>query len=153
MKNTDQPVNIYPLLILLLIAAFLVFSAWSAHRATSLGSRVTDASYYSKGLKYNSTEVERRAAEVLGWKLDTRLDRRTLIFRLSDRNGHAISGAAGSLYLAIPDAAENVYLPLTETGPGRYQVTLDHTLSGAIQARLELERNGARLNRHLLLNP
>lgn len=145
--------NIYPPLILLLIVSFLVFSAWCAFQAAGLGSRVTDADYYSKGLKYTSTEVERRAAEVLGWNLETSLDGRRLTFRLSDHDGRAITGATGTLYLAIPGTAENVYLPLTETRPGRYLVTLDKRITGAIQARIELERRGARLNRHLLLNP
>ncbi len=145
--------NIYPPMILLLIGAFLVFSGWAAHRAAGLGSQVTDADYYSKGLRYTSTEVERRAAEVLGWNLDTTLDGRRLVFRLSDHDGRAITGARGSLYLAIPGRAENVYLPLAETEPGHYLVTLEQGISGAIQARLEVERNGARLNRHLLLNP
>ncbi len=143
----------YPALILLLISAFLVFSAWAAFRAAGLGSKVTDADYYSKGLKYNTTEIERRAAEVLGWNLETSLAGRDLLFRLTDRRGRAITGARGRLHLAIPGAAENIFLPLAEAAPGLYRVTLAGALSGTIQARLELERDGARLNRHLLLNP
>ncbi len=145
--------NIYPPMILLLIASFLAFSAWCAFQAAGLGSKVTDADYYSKGLKYNTTEVERRAAEVLGWNLETTLDGQTLVFRLSDRDHRAITGARGTLYMAVPGRAENVYLKLVEEQPGRYRVTLDRMLTRAVQARLELERNGARLNRHLLLNP
>jgi len=138
-------------MILLLISGFLVFLAWSAFQAAGLGSRVTDADYYSKGLKYNTTQVEKRAAEVLGWNLTTRLDGRILEFRLTDSRGE-VDRAEGSLYLAIPGTAENIHLSIQEVGAGLYQVRLDDTINGTIQARLELERDGARLNRQLLLN-
>ena len=71
--------NIYPAMILLLISCFLIFSTWAAFQAAGLGSKVTDTDYYSKGLKYNTSQVEKRAAEVLGWNLETRLDGRDLI--------------------------------------------------------------------------
>lgn len=144
--------NIYPPLILLLLGAFLLFSVWSAFQAAGLGSEVTDADYYSKGLRYNTTMVEKRAATVLGWRVSTTLNGRILEFRLTDRDGSLVDRATGSIYLAIPDAAENVNLPLKEVAAGLYQVTLSKDFSGAIQARLELERDGARLNRQLLLN-
>ncbi len=144
--------NIYPGMILLLIGAFLVFLSWSAFQAAGLGTRVTDAAYYSKGLKYNTTQVEKRAAEVLGWNLETRLDGRILSFHLTDNRGGEVDRAVGSLYLAIPGSAENMYLPLEEVSAGRYRVSFDDDVSGTIQARLELERDGARLNRQLLLN-
>jgi nitrogen fixation protein FixH len=144
--------NIYPPLILLLLGAFLLFSTWSAFQAAGLGSEVTDAEYYSKGLKYNTTMVEKRAAIVLGWNLSTRLEGRTLEFSLTDRDGGVVDRATGFIYLAIPDAAENINLPLKEIAAGLYQVTLSKDFSGAIQARLEFELDGARLNRQLLLN-
>ena len=144
--------NIYPALILLLLGAFLLFSVWAALQASGLGSDVTDADYYSKGLKYNTTLVEKRAASVLGWALSTDLEGRLLTFRLKDREGMPVDRAVGSLYLAIPGAAENVNIPLKEVGNGVYQVTLNSAFKGAIQTRLEFERDGARLNRQLLLN-
>jgi nitrogen fixation protein FixH len=147
-----KKINIYPPLILLLLGAFLLFSVWSAFQAAGLGSEVTDADYYSKGLRYNATMVEKRAATVLGWNLSTSLEGRTLEFRLTDRDGRVVERAIGSLYLAIPDAAENVNLPIEEVTAGFYQVTLGKYFSGTIQARLEFERDGARLNRQLLLN-
>ncbi len=144
--------NIYPPLILLLLGAFLVFSVWSAFQAAGLGSKVTDADYYSKGLRYNTTMVEKRAAMVLGWQLSTELDGRTLQFRLQDRDGQPVDRASGSLYLAIPGAAENVHIPLQEVAAGVYQIVLDANFKGAIQTRLEFARDGARMNRQLLLN-
>lgn len=144
--------NWYPFMIVLLVSGFLVFLVWSAFQAAGLGSRVTDADYYSKGLKYNTTQVEKRAGEVLGWHLETRLNGRILEFRLADRKSGKVERASGTLYLAIPGKAENIRLPLQEVAPGQYRVNLGDSISGAIQVRLELERNGARLSRQLLLN-
>ena len=139
-------------MILLLICGFLLFLFWSAFQAAGLGSKVTDGDYYSKGLKYNTSIVEKRAAEVLGWNLEVRLDGRTLDFHLMDHEGAEIDRAVGTLYLAIPGMAENIHLPLQEVASGYYRVKLDDNISGTIQARLELERQGARLHRQLLLN-
>jgi nitrogen fixation protein FixH len=149
---TETKKNMYPPLILLLIGGFLIFSLWSALQATGLGSKVTDADYYSKGLKYNTTQVEKRAAEVLGWSLETKLIGRNLEFRLTDQEGGDVDRATGTLYLAIPGTAENIHLPMQEVSSGYYQVNLGDNINGTIQARLELERDGARLNRQLLLN-
>ena len=149
-ENRKQ--NIYPAMIMLLIGGFLIFLLWSAFQAVGLGSKVTDADYYSKGLKYNTTQVEKRAAEVLGWNLETRLDGRTLEFLLIDHEGNEVDRATGTLYLAIPGTAENILLPLQEINSGHYRVNLGVNFNGTIQARLELERDGARLNRQLLLN-
>ena len=139
-------------MIMLLIGGFIIFLVWSAFQAAGLGSKVTDADYYSKGLKYNTTQVEKRAAEVLGWNLETQLDGRTLEFHLFDDKGGKVDRATGTLYLAIPDSAENIHLPLEEVSAGHYRVNLGDNINGTIQARLELEREGARLNRQLLLN-
>lgn len=144
--------HFYPLMILLLIGGFLIFLVWSAFHATGLGSKVTDSDYYSKGLKYNSTMVEKRAAEVLGWNLQTRLEGRVIEFYLTDQKGVEVDRAVGTLYLAIPGSAENFHLPLQEFTAGHYRVNLDATITGSIQARLELERQGVRLYRQLLLN-
>jgi len=139
-------------MIMLLIGGFIIFLVWSAFQAAGLGSKVTDADYYSKGLKYNTTQVEKRAAEVLGWNLETQLDGRTLEFYLVDDKGGKVDRATGTLYLAIPGSAENIHLPLEEVSAGHYRVNLGDNINGTIQARLELEREGARLNRQLLLN-
>lgn len=144
--------TIYPYLIMLTIGGFLAFLAWSAYQASGLGSKVTDTDYYSKGLEYNSTMVEKRAAEVLGWQLEARLEGLTIEFLLTSQEGIPVDRAVGTLYLAIPGSAENIRLPLNEVGSGYYLVNLGDDISGTIQARLEFEREGARLNRQLLLN-
>jgi nitrogen fixation protein FixH len=144
--------NSYPLLILLLIGSFLCFSVWSAMRAIDAGPEVTDADYYSKGLKYNSTLLEKRAAAVLGWKVATQLVGRTLEFRLSDKAGNPVEAAHGEIFLYLKGSSSSKKLPLHEAEPGTYIFNLTAGMSGEMNARLEFELNGARINRQLLLN-
>lgn len=144
--------NFYPPLILALIGGFLTFLAWSAFQATGPGSRVTDSDYYSKGLKYNTTQGEKHAADVLGWRLRSHLNGRTIEFHLTNSTGAEVDHASGLLSLAIPDAAENMQLPLKEIRAGIYRAIISANIHGPIQASLEIERDGARLHRQLLLN-
>ncbi|NOR49793.1 MAG: hypothetical protein GQ530_02005 [Desulfuromonadales bacterium] len=144
--------NFYPLLILLLLGSFLCFSVWSAMRAADLGPQIADTDYYSKGLKYSSTLVEKRAAAVLGWTVSTRLVGRTLEFHLSDKQGQPVRAAKGTLLLYLPEAASSIRFPLQEIDTGVYQLHLTAGMTGEMTARLEFEREGARLNRQLLLN-
>jgi len=67
MKKT----NLYPVFVLLIIGSFICFLSWSAMRVSNSGPQVTDADYYSKGLRYTSTLLEKRGAAVLGWRVDT----------------------------------------------------------------------------------
>lgn len=144
--------NLYKPLILLLLCSFLVFSAWSAWQASSRGSQVTDRDYYSKGLKYNSTLVERRAAEVLGWSLVTEISGQTLIFHVTDSKDSNVSGAQGTLYLYLPDNPKGQEFQLQESSSGDYQVELPSDLNGTLRARVMFEREGARLNHQLQIN-
>lgn len=150
--QSENKKNMYPAMIVLLIGGFLVFSTWAALQAAGLGSMVTDTDYYSKGLKYNTSQVEKRAAETLGWRLETRLNGHALEFQLTDRQGTLVERAIGTIYLALPGAAENIHLSAQEFGAGRYRINLTDKIRGSVQARLEFERQGARLHRQLLLN-
>ena len=144
--------NFYPLFIILLISCFLGFSVWSAMRAIDAGPEVTDADYYSKGLKYSSTVLEKRAAAVLGWKVETQLIGRTLEFRLSDKEGKPVVTANGDIFLYLAGSTASKQLPLQETEPGVYIFNLTAGMAGEMSARLEFEHKGARINRQLLLN-
>lgn len=144
--------NYYPFCILLLIGSFLCFSTWSAMRAIDAGPEVTDADYYSKGLKYSSTVLEKRAAAVLGWKVETQLVGRTLEFHLSDKQNLPVEAANGKIFLYLPGSSSSKRLPLQEINPGTYIFNLTVNMTGEMNARLEFERNGARINRQLLLN-
>ena len=144
--------NFYSILILLLIGSFLCFSVWSAMRAADMGPQVTDADYYSKGLRYSSTMLEKRAATVLGWKVSTRLIGRTLEFHLNDKDGQPVRSATGALFLYLPEQASSTRFPLQEIAAGVYQFGLSANMTGEMSARLEFKREGAYLNRQLLLN-
>jgi len=148
-KHSATP---YPLLILLLLCCFLLFSGWSAYRAATRGTAVTDADYYSKGLKYNTTLVEKRAASVLGWQLQTRLVERRLEVLLSDTAQRPVSAASGNLFLASADGSGDRRYPFREDSAGTYALRLPPELRGEYHARIEFSSQGARLNRQLLLN-
>lgn len=144
--------NSSPLFIILLISCFLGFSVWAAMRAIDAGPEVTDADYYSKGLRYSSTLLEKKAAEVLGWEVKTRQVGRTLEFRLIDKDGKPVEHARGDIFLYLKGLNASKKLPLQETRDGIYTFSLTAEMKGEMNARLEFEQNGARINRHLLLN-
>jgi len=142
----------YIYLILLLILAFLIFSIWSARQAAIRGSQVSDHNYYSKGLKYNNTRVEERAAASRGWQLETVIKGKTLQFRLGNDSGAAIRQATGELTLYLSAEHQVLQLPTTETESGLYLVKLPEGITGNLQARIEFEQQGARVSRQLLVN-
>jgi nitrogen fixation protein FixH len=148
MKKT----NIYPVFVLLMIGSFICFLAWSAMRASDSGPQVTDADYYSKGLRYTSTILEKRAAATLGWHVETQLSGRTLQLHLSDKDGQPVSSAKGVISIYMRTRGESMLFPLKEVSAGTYQLNLSDSMTGEMAARVEFERNGARLNRQLLLN-
>ena len=147
-----MPKNFYPLLICSLLGAFLLFSSWSAYRAATRGSHVTDRDYYSKGLRYNSTILEKRAASVLGWQLTAVLRDQLLLVSLVDGKGVPVAGASGQLVFFAQEQAASASLVLAESTPGTYQVQLPASLRGEIPVRIDFDHQGARLNRQLLLN-
>ena len=144
--------NFYPMFIVLLLGSFLVFCGWSAYRAATHGSRIADHDYYTKGLKYNSTLVEKRVARTLGWNLTTALQARQLQIRLTDRSGTPVSGANGKLYFFQEQDRSSAPLPLIEVNPGTYLATLPADLKGEIPVQIDFEHTGAQIHRKLLLN-
>ncbi len=146
-----MPKRFYQFLILALLGSFLLFSVWSAYRATNYGAQITDRDYYNKGLRYNSTILEKRAASVLGWQLDAELQGQQLQLKLSDGKGNPVAGAQGQLVF-FQKANANTSLALIETTPGLYLADLPPTVKGEVAVRVDFEYAGARLNRQLLLN-
>jgi len=147
-----MPKHFYPTFIALLLGSFLIFCGWSAYRAATHGSRIADRDYYTKGLKYNSTLVEKQAARALGWNLKTELHVRELRIRLTDRQGLPVSGASGKLFFFQEQDRSATPLPLTEVDPGTYLAQLPADLQGEIAVQIAFEHSGARINRKLLLN-
>lgn len=144
--------NLYPTFIIVTIISFLFFLGWSAMRAAESGPEVTDADYYSKGLRYTSTLLEKKAAESLGWQVTTRLSGRTLVFHLTDKTGLPVREAKGVISLFLPGTTRSVKYHLEATETGTYKFNLTERMKGEMNARLEFEREGARLSRQLLLN-
>jgi nitrogen fixation protein FixH len=141
-----------PHIIVLLICCFVVFLGWSGYRAATRGSDITDLDYYSKGLKYNTTLVEEKAASVLGWRVGFQLNDHTLSINLFDPQKQPLTKGEATLYLFRPMAAAPEQFPLTEAQPGTYQLVLPASLQGEHRARIEFHRDGAQVNRNLLLN-
>lgn len=147
-----MPKHFYPTMIICLLGTFILFSIWAAFQASTQGTQVTDRDYYSKGLKYNSTQVEKRAAISMGWQLKTEMFNEQLRIKLQDGTGKAVGGAKGLLTLYSRPDVDLLTLPLTELNSGQYQAQLPATLKGEVTVRVEFERDGARINRRLLIN-
>ena len=130
----------------------ILFLIWSGFQASTQGTQVTDRDYYSKGLKYNSTQIEKTAAVSLGWKLTATQEAGYLQINLLDGSSEAVTGAKGKINLYSRPDVDLLVLPLTEVTGGRYQVKLPAILKGEVTVRVEFERAGARINRQLLLN-
>jgi nitrogen fixation protein FixH len=134
------------------MVTFVLFSIWSARQAATRGSQISDHNYYSKGLRYNSTRVEERAAASRGWQLETIIDGRILRFILSDNEDKPISQANGELTLYLNKENQVIRLQLTEAQPGSYWLKLPDAINGSLQARIEFEQQDARISRQLLVN-
>ena len=138
-------------MLLLIGAGFLCLTAWSIYRAGSETSAVTDRDYYSHGLRYNKTMLERKAAESLGWSAAIELTGTGLVIRLEDKYDQPVAGAAGVLTLFSTSREPSVTIPLTEATQGHYTALLPTGRRGEIPAEISFERDGARLNKRLLL--
>lgn len=139
--------NIWPRLIVAIGLLFFLFSSWSAYRAATMVSAVTDRDYYSHGLRYDQSLVEQRAAETMGWSLEANLSGDRLEIRLSDGEGRPVSGCRGEA--SLPGADRFL---LHEDAPGLYSALLEPLLKGEFAAHLEFKRHGSRLSRRLLLS-
>jgi nitrogen fixation protein FixH len=146
-----HPRNRWPLLILLLVAGFFALSAWSFHLAASGTSAVTEANYYSHGLRYNQTLVERNAAASLGWDAAVTLTDLQVQVALNDGDRQPVTAAQGTLTLQGERGAAR-HLPLLERHAGVYHGTLPPGLRGEVTAQIDFEQAGARLSKRLLLS-
>lgn len=134
-----------------LMVGFVLLSAWSFRRAARESSAVTDANYYSHGLRYNQTLLERQAAASHGWQTLARLDGPLVSIRLFDRERQAVAGAVATLTLLGSGTAHNLRLPLQEVEPGLYRAELPGDLHGDLAAEVAIQRDGASLHQRLLL--
>lgn len=142
----------WPTLIVALGLLFLLFSGWSAYRAATRGSAVTDKDYYKHGLKYDHALVEQKAAEALGWTAAIDVSGGWLRCGLSDRDGMPVTGGAGEVVLFRVRTGTETRLQLHEIEPGVYGAPLPVGLQGELPAEMTLGRDGARISRRLQLN-
>jgi len=144
--------NLWPQLIVILVGSFLVLGGWSFYRAARGASAVTDANYYSHGLRYNQTLLERNAAASLGWQTAVTLAGRDLQVVLTDRTQRPVTAASGMLTLQDGSRGDALRLALREETGGIYRGALPYHLRGECTAQLDFEQSGARLSRRLLLS-
>ena len=139
-----------PWLIILLGVGFTVFTAWSFYRAVHGTSAVIDADYYSHGLRYNQTLLERGPPTSLGWQAVPHLEGRLLSIQLRDHDQQLVTDAQGSLTLLGTGSPPDGALGLREVEPGLYRAELPAGLRGEQTAEIVFQRDGARLTRRLL---
>ena len=134
-----------------LMVGFVLLSAWSFRRAARESSAVTDADYYSHGLRYNQTLLERQTAASLGWQTLPQLEGNRVTIRLIDHDRQTVTGAAGTLTLLGTGTAHNLQFPLREVEPGIYRAELPGDVHGQLAAEVAFQRDGADLHQRLLL--
>ncbi len=143
--------NHWPPLIVLLIAGFLALSAWSFQQAARGVSAVTDSDYYSHGLRYDQTRLEQNKALSLGWDMQIALDGRQFKVSLLDSRRQPVDGAQAELTLPAAPGSVPLRLPLSAATGGTYLGRIPDAFHGEQTVRIDIEREGARLSRHLLL--
>ena len=140
-----------PRMLLLIGVGFLGLTAWSIYRASHETSAVTDRDYYSHGLRYNKTMLERKAAESLGWTTAIELTGSGIVISLKDKRDQPVAGAEGELTLFSTSQEPVVTILLTEATPGYYAARLPAGRRGELPAEISFDRDGVRLNKRLLL--
>ena len=140
-----------PWILLLIGVGFLGLTSWSIYRAGHETSDVTDRDYYSHGLRYNKTMLERKAAESLGWTTAIELTGKGIVISLKDKAGQPVTGADGELTLFSTNQEPFVTIALTEATTGYYAARLPAGRRGQLAAEVSFDRDGVRINKRLLL--
>jgi nitrogen fixation protein FixH len=148
---TMPATNRWVSLLLLIFAGFAVLTAWSFFRAARGASPVTDHSYYSHGLRFNQTLLEQKAAGTLGWQVEATLHGRRLQLLLTDQARQPVAAARATATVTGGARSEPLHLPLAEQAAGSYTLNLPDSLQGEVSALINFERDGARLDRQLLI--
>lgn len=151
MEATMPRRNPWPFLIVGLVVGFLALTAWSFLRATQGASAVTDRNYYSHGLHFEQTVLEQKTAATLGWMAQLSLTDRQLRIVLKDQRQLPVTAARATLTLSGGSHGE-MRLPLEEQAAGAYLAQFPAALHGEQVARLDFERDGARLSKRLILS-
>lgn len=141
-----------PWLIILLGIGFLALTGWSIYLAARGASAVTDADYYSHGLRYNQTLLEQKAAVSLGWDAAPEIHDRRVTIQLRDRDQRGVAGAHGTLAILKSGKPQDRILAFTEIGPGIYQAEFPAGTQGEQPVEVTFQRDGASLSKRLLFS-
>lgn len=107
-----------------------------------------DPGYDERARRYDELSAEARRAEALGWRLSAS-GGAALEVRVTDGAGAAVTGArARAQLLSLSGGGAAGSLPLEELRPGVYGAGLPGP--GRWELRVEVERDGARLERTVL---
>jgi len=133
---------------------FVLITGWSVFTAGRGVSSVVDPNYYAHGLRYNDSQAERRAVEILAWDAEVALAGRQISVHLSAGNTDPVSGCRGqiSLYIKSKETRLPISFDLHESSPGMYSMILPANIEGTVPAELTLGRDGMVFRRNILLN-
>jgi len=152
-KKSQPPVGRWPWLLLMLAAFFVLITGWSVQRAGIAGSRVLDRDYYSHGLKYNQTMLEKQAAAALGWQLAAAIEGELLTARLHDQEQRPVSGGNGMIMIRRRTGRDYRAgeIALNEVAAGVYQGRLPTDGTDELDLTLVIRRQGAEIRRRMLV--
>ena len=150
MVTEEKKVGRWPWLIVLIGALFAGMTSWAILMAARGTSPVTDPAYYSHGLKYNQSRVEALAAEAMDWRVSSSLEEHKLTVTLRTGDLQPVTGCLGEL--VIYNSEKRLALLMEESVQGSYSTDIPIELSGNLTGDLLLQREGARINRRLLIN-
>lgn len=153
LTKVRRPVGPWPWLLLGLATIFALVTGWSVQRAGIAGSRVLDRDYYSHGLKYNQTMLEKQAAAALGWQLVAAIEGERLTARLHDQEQRPVSNGEGRLL--VRQRAGRDYrtseIALAEVAAGVYETVLPAAGADELDLTLIIRRDRAEIRRRLLV--
>jgi hypothetical protein len=149
-ETTKKKIGKWPWLIVLIGVLFLGLTSWAIVMAARGTSPVTDPAYYSHGLRYNQSRIETLAAESMNWRVSSSLKGNKLTITLKKGGQQPVSGCRGEL--VIYSSEERLVLAMQEKSHGSYTTEIPGELSGNLTGDLILQRDGARINRRLLIN-
>ncbi|MHC4975307.1 MAG: FixH family protein [Planctomycetota bacterium] len=102
---------------------------------------------YESSERWDATQAERRASDLLGWSLEVALTPTHTSVRvelvLRDREGNPVENAQVSI-VAFPNASasDRVKTSCRHSGQGVYTTLIDHPRAGLWEVRVRAERGG-----------
>ncbi len=144
--------NLWVVFLVFLGVFFLSLLGWSFYRANMEVSKVTDKEYSSRGHQYASTDRQLAEAEKLGWEILCTRQGEHLKVRLNRADGKPVSGAEGEIEFLQNESDTNASIAsLLETETGVYVVQLPAAARAETHGRLSLSKDGALLQKKVII--